>query len=56
MARIIGEHFRRDGRPKRAFASKPEAWAWAIKRKQHAYYCRFCQHWHVARNQNGRTQ
>lgn len=50
MSRVIGEHFKADGRPKKPFASKPEAREFALRVKQHAYYCHFCRRWHVAKN------
>jgi hypothetical protein len=46
--RLLGEHFKRDGRPKRAFADQSAAQAEAIRsRKAHVYRCKFCGQWHV---------
>lgn len=45
--RLVGEHFRRDGRPKRAWPTKIKAET-GIDRDQIAYRCGFCGRWHRA--------
>lgn len=50
--RLIGEHFKRDGTPKRRFASKDKAAAFADLKHQtgkvRIYHCKFCDGWHLA--------
>lgn len=50
MKRLVGEHFTRDGKPKRTFATREEAEAYAIRYgyRHLIYPCSFCQGWHFA--------
>ena len=53
MTRLIGEHFKRDGRPKHPYSSKAEAKRAALRLRGyehdvHVYFCQFCQQWHLA--------
>jgi hypothetical protein len=47
MTRILGEHFRSDGAPKRAWPTKIKAET-GIARDQCAYQCTMCGKWHRA--------
>jgi hypothetical protein len=44
--RTLGEHFKRDGSPKRAY-TQAEAQAEAERSAKRAYRCKFCRAWHV---------
>lgn len=47
--RLLGEHFKRDGKPKRGFATHAQALVEMERsNKAHAYRCKFCRQWHVA--------
>lgn len=46
--RILGEHFRRDGMPKRGYESHVIAAAEAREFGLVAYHCSFCDKWHLA--------
>lgn len=52
MTRLIGEHFKRDGSPKRRFATREKAVAFVDLKNQagkvRVYYCKFCDGWHIA--------
>jgi hypothetical protein len=45
--RIIGEHFKHDGRPKRRYPTRAAALK-NLPKNQHAYLCDFCAGWHRA--------
>lgn len=49
--RILGEHFNRDGTPKKSFGSQKAAIKFIDqnpKQPLKAYRCEFCKKWHVA--------
>lgn len=47
MSRILSEHFKRNGSPKRRFRTKAEAVEFGRKHNQNPYKCSFCHFWHV---------
>lgn len=47
-ARLLGEHFGPDGRPKRAYDTWVMANAFAAEYGLVAYECTFCGKWHLA--------
>jgi hypothetical protein len=47
MKRLVGEHFKRDGTPKRSWPTKVKAQT-GIPLNQHAYLCGVCGLWHRA--------
>jgi hypothetical protein len=49
--RLLGEHFRDDGRPKTRFKSERKALDSIVRhghRDKIAYHCTFCDGWHLA--------
>ena len=50
--RLVGEHFKLNGQPKKAFASRQAAERFIVETNQsehfHSYRCGFCRKWHVA--------
>lgn len=48
MTRLLAEHFKADGTPKRAYADRALAVAAVGKGRQHVYRCKFCGAWHRA--------
>ena len=48
MGRLVGEHFTREGLPKRAFKSFLEAQTWGHEHGLVAYECSFCGKFHLA--------
>ena len=46
--RIVGSHFRKDGRPKTAYASEEVARAEAARLGMTYYRCDFCNRFHLA--------
>ena len=58
LSRLFGEHFTRDGKPKRRFQTRAEAEAHAERygHRHRIYPCSFCQGFHFAtrgRRQDG---
>jgi hypothetical protein len=54
--RLLGEHFRDDGRPKTRFKSERKALDSIVRyghRDKVAYHCRFCDGWHLATRRRG---
>lgn len=47
-ARLVGEHFNRDGKPKRAYASERLAKKEAARFGKTYYRCEVCQKFHLA--------
>jgi hypothetical protein len=59
MKRLVGEHFKLDGRPKRSFPTREAAQRHALKYHHghlDIYQCSFCQAWHFATRQTGRRR
>ena len=60
--RLVPEHFRPDGLPKRAFptvdAAQPliEANPGSKRRPYHAYECPLCKQWHIGKRPPRRSQ
>jgi hypothetical protein len=52
MRRIIGEHFKRNGLPKRDWGSQDRAKRAADRHHARAYQCSFCGGWHLATDTN----
>jgi len=46
--RIIGSHFNKDGRPKRAYSTEAKAKAEASRFGKTYYRCDFCDRFHLA--------
>jgi len=46
--RLLGEHFNRDGRPKRGFPDYLTAYMVGIEHGLKAYECSVCGKWHLA--------
>lgn len=46
--RVLGEHFNRDGRPKRAYPDYLTAYMLGQEYGLTAYECTFCGKWHLA--------
>jgi len=46
--RLLGEHFNRDGRPKRAYPDYLTAYMLGQEYGLTAYECTFCGKWHLA--------
>jgi hypothetical protein len=49
MKRLVAEHFRPDGRAKRAWRTEAEAKRAAYAYNREAYRCTFCGQWHIGR-------
>lgn len=48
MSRLVSEHFKGNGSPKKAFESRKAAEQERKRsRKASAYKCKFCKQWHV---------
>lgn len=48
MPRLVSEHFKRDGKPKRGYNTREAAEKERVRSKKKATYkCEFCQKWHV---------
>jgi hypothetical protein len=45
--RIVGSHFRKDGKPKTAYKSEAVARAEAARLGMHYYRCDFCDRFHL---------
>jgi len=56
--RLVGEHFRKDGSPKRRFPTRDAAEKYAdtygYNQNLMIYHCQFCDGWHYA-TRRGRT-
>lgn len=48
--RLVSEHFKLDGRPKRPFGSQHEAREFGRPMHQHPYRCTFCGAWHLGKD------
>lgn len=48
MSRLLGEHFKRDGLPKRRYLTQAEAQKARGKAHDKVYRCKFCGGWHRA--------
>ena len=46
--RLLGEHFNRDGQPKRGFDTYLSAYMTGLEYDMTAYECSFCGKWHLA--------
>lgn len=55
MSRLVSEHFKRDGSPKRAYPDKALALAAVGKSREHVYRCKFCGAWHRAKDRVARA-
>lgn len=53
MARIVGSHFRADGRPKRAYSNEQVAKTEAARLGMSYYRCDFCDRYHLASEPKG---
>jgi hypothetical protein len=51
--RFVGEHFKKDGQPKRTYATRREAIDAPSRGDQKVYRCGFCGGWHRARRLRG---
>lgn len=51
--RVAAEHFRPDGKPKKAYRSEREADRAAYAHNRQAYKCSFCPHWHIGARRRG---
>ena len=48
MARLVGSHFKEDGKPKRGYTSEAKAKAEAARFGKTYYRCDFCDRFHLA--------
>lgn len=55
MTRLVSEHFKRDGTPKRAYPGRASARAAVGRSKEHVYRCKFCGAWHRAKDRAARA-
>lgn len=58
MARLVSEHFKRDGKPKVGYDTREAAERERVRsKKKSTYKCKFCHRWHVGgRGKGDETQ
>ena len=52
--RLLGEHFRPDGKPKQSYRTEVKAYDAAKLHGKTYYRCSFCGKWHIGKRQGGR--